>query len=68
MKTTVCFELTPKEYEIVQKALYNYRGRLIHLKQNGRDYEEVIEGTNEMKFLENMIRELTGENQTTQRR
>lgn len=61
MNTRVKFELTPKEFEILKKALYNYRGRLIHLKNNGFSLNEVEQGHQEMRILENMMKEFNGE-------
>lgn len=57
----VNFEVNPKEYEILKKSLYNYKGRLIHVMNNACSHEDHIKANSEMKTLEKLIREMEGE-------
>lgn len=54
----VMLELELNEYDIVKKALDNYKGRLIHLiSKNDMNYEELQRLYKEEKVLDKMMKD-----------
>lgn len=54
----VILELELNEYDVVKKALDNYKGRLIHLiSKNDMNYEELQRLHKEEKSLDKMMKD-----------
>lgn len=57
-KAKVTLELTLEEYKVIEKALDNYKGRLIHMsKQYDSSFENYQKTINEERVLDNLLKE-----------
>lgn len=55
-KAKVTLELELNEWKVIEKALDNYKGRLIHLmKSNEKGYEEYVKLVGEEKILDKLL-------------
>lgn len=60
MRGKVTLELSLAEMKVVERALDNYKGRLIHLqKQNEGSFEKYQELTREENLLDKLLDDLT---------
>lgn len=61
MRTRVNFEVNPVEFEVLKNALFNYRGKLLHQKNNYEHltYEDCKRIETELKVVNTMINEFS---------
>lgn len=62
MRTRVGFEVNPMEFDVIKEAIYNYRGKLIHQKNNyDLSYEDCKKIEKHLQIVSSMINEFNHE-------